>query len=414
MDVSNANGQKSRYAAEFIRSYVVPLSLESCDERKPSCSHFKRFQSRCSFLTAPLTTLPAADLEPRPLKTSPRPLDVDYDDGCNAPKPVEGLLTLEVNNLELLHFYATTTSFTLSDHPELQKIWQQVVPRIAFTHHFLLHAILAFSALHLARVQPERKISLYNEASVHHSTGLKMFRSIMPNISQENCDACFAFSSIITAYAWASSNQTGKLFFSDSSAPEEEFTVEWVSLLRGVHALLKAAGQWMMDGPMKSLLKPRHIDLESARALDPEASTMLTALRQLWESPHANIDNEDKAALDESLILLQEAYGLIASSSVDVDIDNILVVYGWPIQVPEAFLAMVKEQKSEALVLLAYYSLLLNKVDHLWYMNGMSRSLLRSIHNKIGEEWESWMSWPLKNLVLTEFKNQDHGKTGDF
>lgn len=313
---------------------------------------------------------------------------------------------MEVNNLELLHFYTTTTSLTLSNRPELQQIWQQVVPRIAFTHHFLLHGILAFSALHLARSQPERKTLLYTEASAHHDIGLRMFQIAMSNITPQNCDACFAFSSIIAAYAWASSDQNGDLFFSDLSASEENFNVEWISLLRGVHTLLKAAGEWMASGSMKLLLQPRHIDPELARAADPEVSAKLTTLSQLWDSSPGKLDFHEVEVLNKTLNLLHEACGLVASSSINREIDVILVVYGWPIQVPEAFFTMITEQKPEALIVLAHYSLLLNKVNQLWFTKGMSRRLLKTIHSKLGKEWESWITWPLQNLVLTEFEDQ--------
>lgn len=311
-----------------------------------------------------------------------------------------------MSNLELLHFYTTTTSLTLSSRPELQQIWQHVVPRIAFTHHFLLHGILAFSALHLARSQPERKALLSTEATAHHDIGLRMFQIAMSNITPQNCDACFAFSSIIAAYAWASSNQSGDLFFSDSSAAEESFNVEWVSLLRGVHTLLQVAGEWMADGSMRLLLQPRHMDHELARAADPEASAKLTALCQLWDSSPGKLYVHDVEILNNTLALLHEAYGLVASSSIDNEFDVILVVYGWPIQVPEAFFTMVKGQKPEALIVLAHYSLLLNKVNQLWYVEGMSRRLLKTIHSKLGKEWESWIAWPLQNLVQTEFGDE--------
>ncbi|RDW83519.1 hypothetical protein BP5796_05010 [Coleophoma crateriformis] len=316
------------------------------------------------------------------------------------------MISLEVKNLELLHFYTTTTCFTLSSCPELQHIWQQVVPRIAFTHHFLLHGILAFSALHLACSQPDRKTLLYTEASAHHNIGLGMFRNAISDITPQNCDACFTFSAINAAYAWASSDQTGNLFFSDTLVPEEHSNLEWASLLRGVYTLLKAAGGWMASGSMTLILQPRYMEPGSAKAADPEVGARLTALSQLWDSPTEKLNVSDVEVLNETLALLIEACGLVALSSIDRQIDMILVVYGWPIKVPEAFFAMVKGQKPEALVLLAHYSLLLNRVDHLWYMHGMSRSLLRTIHRKIGKEWESWIAWPLQNLVLTEFNDQ--------
>jgi hypothetical protein len=313
----------------------------------------------------------------------------------------------EVNNLELLHFYTTTTSLTLSTRPELQQIWQKVVPQIAFTHHFLLHGILAFSALHLARLEPERKAVLYAEASTHHEIGLRMFQVAMTNITPENCDACFAFSSIIAAHAWASSDQTGDVFFPDLSASSERINVEWVSLLRGVHTLLIAAGEWMASGPMRLMLQPRYMDPDQVRAADPEVSANLTALSQLWQSSPGNEDVADAEVLDNTLALLHEAYGQVASSSTDPEIDVVTVVYGWPIKVPEVFFTMVKEQKPEALIVLAHYSLLLNKVNQFWYIKGMSRRLLKTIHGKLGKEWETWIAWPLQHLILTEFEDQE-------
>lgn len=315
-------------------------------------------------------------------------------------------MSLGRNSLELMHFYTTETSFTLSNRPELQQIWQRAVPRMAFTHDFLLHGILAFSALHLARQEPERKALLYTEASAHHNIGLKMFRTAICNVTPQNCDACFAFSAIIAAYAWASSDQAGDLFFSDASISDGKSNVEWVSLLRGVHTLLKVAGDWMADGSMKNILESRSLDPEVCRAADPEAGVRLSALSQLWVSSSDTFDLDDLKTLDETLALLQEAWGLVALSASDSKVDTILVVYGWPIKVPEAFFAMIKEQRPEALIVLAHYSLLLNKVDQLWYMQGMSRRLLQTIHSKIGKEWESWIAWPLQDLVLTEFGGQ--------
>lgn len=278
---------------------------------------------------------------------------------------------------------------------------------MAFTHHFLLHGILAFSALHLAHSQPERKTELYAEASTHHTIGLRMFQVAISNITPQNCDACFAFSSIIAAYAWASSNQRGDLFFSDTLVPTEKSSVEWVSLVRGVYTLLEAAGEWMTSGSMTLILQPRQVDPKLARAANSEVGAKLTALSQLWESSPERFDTNEVDVLNETLDLLHEACGLVALSSTDREIDIILVVYGWPIKVPEAFFTLVKKQKPEALILLAHYSLLLNKVDQLWYMKGMSRRLLQTIHSRIGKEWVSWMTWPLQDLVLTEFKHRE-------
>lgn len=310
----------------------------------------------------------------------------------------------EVKDIELLHFYTTTTSLTLSNRPELQRIWQNVVPQIAFTHDFLLHGILAFSALHLARSQPERRSLLHAEATVHHDIALRGFRSAMSNITPQNCDACLAFSTIIAAYAWASSNGTGTLFFSDLSVGEETSNVEWSGLLRGVLTLLNVAAEWMASSSLKLILlptEPRPTD-ES----DSELSVKLRALSQLWELFPGVFSGNEVDALNDTLALLLEGCALVESSS---EIDLVTILYAWPIKVPEAFLNMVRELRPEALIVLAHYSLMLNKANQIWFMQGMSRRLLKTIHNKIGKEWESWIAWPLQELVLTEFSHQGEG-----
>lgn len=283
---------------------------------------------------------------------------------------------------------------------------------MAFTHHFLLHGILAFSALHLSRSQPERKILLYAQASTHHDTGLRMFQAAMNNLSPQNCEACFTFSSIIATYAWASSDQTGDLFFSDPSVSEGKSNVEWVNLLRGVYTLLQAAGEWMASGSFQSILQPRSTNPEEVRAADPEVDAKLAALSQLWESSPGKFGLDDKKLLNETLSLLRHSCGLMALSSTHQEIDMIGVVFAWPIKVPEAYFVMVRKRVPEALILLAHYSLLLNSVDKLWYMRGMSRRLLQTIHSKIGDELESSISWPLQELIVMEFKGQDERNGG--
>ncbi|KAG7451700.1 uncharacterized protein BT62DRAFT_261992 [Guyanagaster necrorhizus] len=53
--------------------------------------------------------------------------------------------------LELMHHYSTSASYSLSSDPEASRIWSSVIPKMAFDpqNQYLLHAILAFSALHM-------------------------------------------------------------------------------------------------------------------------------------------------------------------------------------------------------------------------------------------------------------------------
>jgi hypothetical protein len=303
-----------------------------------------------------------------------------------------GSLVFGLNDFELLHFYTAHTSVTVSTIPERQAIWQHVIPPMAFTHHFLLYGLLAFSALHLARVQPERKVSLFAQASSYHEIGLRLFRVAILDINRQNCDACFAYASILVVYTWASSDQTGDLFF---SAAGGSINTGWAPLLRGVHSLISVTGDWIATGALGVMLYPFSMDLKLAIQANAEVSAKLTALRTLWSSPNTKFSPADVKALKETLALLHEAHGLMISSSEQCPVDLISIVLAWPIRLPEAFLIMVNQQIPEALVVLAHYSLLLSKVEHVWFIQGMRSHLLRMIQDRVGVEWESWILWLL-------------------
>ncbi|KAE8453290.1 hypothetical protein EG329_011357 [Mollisiaceae sp. DMI_Dod_QoI] len=312
-------------------------------------------------------------------------------------------LELEVRNLELLHFFTTTTSLTLSNIPEQQQIWQQVVPQIAFAHPFLLRVILALSAIHLGRLNPERRSTLCPVATLHHTAGVILFRTAMPNITAENCDACFAFSTLLVIYAWSSSCQTGDLFFVDSSKTDGG-TVEWVVLLRGCHNLLQLACSWLKEGPLKPLLL-LHIEERGLPAIpELENSSKFRTLAALWDKSRTHLSVAEAEALEEALSFLIEVHAQLSLRNRVVD--QVGTTLSWPIRVRDSYIAMVSQQKPEALVVLAHYCLLLNKIDHFWFMAGMSRHLLQTIHRTLGKEWEIWIAWPLQDLVLSEFKNQ--------
>ena len=134
------------------------------------------------------------------------------------------------------------------------------------------------------------------------------------------------------------------MFFSDTSVPEENPNVEWSSLLRGAHTLLKAAGAWMTSSSMKLILRSRYIELEQARAADPEVSSKLTALSSLWDSSPGKFYVNDVEALNETLTLLHEAWGLVALSSIDHEIGMVLVVYAWPLKYLKLFLLWSKSK----------------------------------------------------------------------
>ena len=282
-------------------------------------------------------------------------------------------------------------------------MWQHVVPQIAFSHSFLLYGLLAISASHLARLAPDRMASLSADASVYHATALPMFRSALLGINSQNCHACSAFAALIAVYKWASVDNTDALFFADTANQVEVDTVEWVQLLRGSGSVIRCYYQEITQGPLGPILQWDNA-AESSAETNPEDSARFTALEQLWDGAPDRFSAVEVDALKEALRWLKIIYTMISRPNDNTDAASDAL--SWPVRVPALYLLMVNKRQPEALIVLAHFCLLLNKVEDFWWIRGMSRHLLQKIHHTLGKEWETWISWPLQDLILCEFRKQ--------
>lgn len=70
------------------------------------------------------------------------------------------------------------------------------------------------------------------------------------------------------------------------------------------------------------------------------------------------------------------------------------MIFVWPIAIPQTYLKLLGERKPEAMVILAHYSALLQRLDDQWFMKGWARYLVKQIETALEEEWQPWLCWP--------------------
>ncbi|KAH8768713.1 hypothetical protein F5882DRAFT_442365 [Hyaloscypha sp. PMI_1271] len=381
-----------------------------CDEVKPSCGTCTRYSSPCTF--------PARLSTPQNSTSSRSPSLIPHSPQPSFTNPASNT-PFNTQHLELLHLYTTTTVYTFTTLPARAQIYQHIVPQLAFRHPFLLSGILALSALHLSHLHPARKDQLHRDAVEYHDVALKGFKQELGSITKENCEALYVFSTFLVVCAWAGSEGKGNLFFSEREGEgaegEEGGTAEWVNLLRGSRTLARDCYAWVMDGPVRTFIQlyndqPKFFDL-------PEEDTArFAALETLW-GPESAFTRAEKEALSEALRHLKEIYAMLLHyGATSQKLCTIAMTIAWSTITPDTYISLVSQRCPEALVLLAHYCLLLSKIDNVWWLNGISRHLLRSVCRMIGKvgnardggegKWEAWISWPLQELVLTEFRGE--------
>jgi hypothetical protein len=115
------------------------------------------------------------------------------------------------SDLELMHHYCTVTCNALTIREDARHIWRVVVPVEGYSNKYLMHGILAISALHRAYLFPTQKENNIKASSYHQAAALKEFRELISSpIDPSNWQPVFCFASMITLYICATRIRLGE------------------------------------------------------------------------------------------------------------------------------------------------------------------------------------------------------------
>lgn len=290
---------------------------------------------------------------------------------------------LNLRDLELMLQWCTSTYTTLSRDESTREAWQVIVPQEAVSQPFLMHGMLALSALHIARLSSDNRRSTYMGIAVgHQNKALALFRPVLGCIDASNCNATFALSSIITAFGFGFPQPSGPM---DTLASVEDLYQVFL-LSRGMQHVLNVSQNWVLDGALRTLIK---LDDYNA-GLPDDAKLAIQRLRELNDSlVTSDLYHEPdvyRKTIDELEIVLDRIYG-------NPTRPNIAVM--WSIKIPQRYLDLLREHKPMALVILAHYCVILHHLRKHWWFEGWSVRVLGEIWSHMNAEWRPWISWAM-------------------
>ncbi|KAK2877219.1 hypothetical protein FQN49_001343 [Arthroderma sp. PD_2] len=301
--------------------------------------------------------------------------------------------SLNLDDLELLHHYTTKTYQTLSNNNEHEDIWKNIIPAEAIKHPFLMHGLLALAALHLIECSDpddegsHRRYSAL--ASKHQNLALAAFRPQLNNITPSNCNAVFAFSSLIAALAFAFSRNDRNTHSGD---PVEQ-AIQDFFLFRGVDKVLHTQWTRIVKGKLGALVR-RPSDPSSAHPLSKDVIDNLDYLHGCNGDGAAHIPSEEKGIYNHAIRELRMSFERSPSSWEGV--------FRWPMVVPESYLGLLHLRKPMALVILAHYCVILSRLDLCWWSEGWSRHLFEAIYKSLHPSWRQLVEWPMQMIGLTD------------
>ena len=301
-------------------------------------------------------------------------------------------------------------------------MWQYEIPHQAKIHSFLMHNILSTSAYHLccayARPLPwqqERSqdvspftgesppVAPFQGVSPGHTRwqirqsnryerfALEQqrlaFQTYIPSLralTSHNQEALCAASALLSLNGLASTQNRycPPTLRSQHSSPIDDW-LEVSVLVRGVNTVVQNAGTSIMDGALQPLLRHRRVepssdgiedDVESQvrRLVPPHVLSALNALAPAID--HCTSSEADREILHEALRLLRASFAIVA-----VNPEHESIVMAWSILLDVQFFPFVKRREPMALILLAYWTVLLGKFRHRWWVGGLSITILRHI-----------------------------------
>ncbi|KAH6888450.1 hypothetical protein B0T10DRAFT_606840 [Thelonectria olida] len=304
-----------------------------------------------------------------------------------------------ISDIELTHHYTAVAHRTLySPCPHAYTALQQDVPREALTSPLLLHQLLAFSALHLAYLNPEDRHQYLIQASQHQSITITNMTPVLtkPDVST-SCHALYASSIFVIISAFGTFPSCDK--YNDRACPLDSL-VDIFVLIEGMRIILHSSDEQLRSGPLKALLSRCSCSSPQPRKhLRPIASRLAELGTQIEKGTFDLPEAEQEVLLD-ALNSFRAAIKKLVDTPRMMATPELRVVFGWPMRLSNAYFALLRRRHPLSLAILSYYCVLLrSREDNYWFLEGWATALIQAMEQSLaGSPWEELIRWPVDTI----------------
>ncbi|KAK5127661.1 hypothetical protein LTR85_007002 [Meristemomyces frigidus] len=309
-------------------------------------------------------------------------------------RPLPGQDANWMLDLQLMHHYLTHTKYILTEHHDMAHIiqlWQEEMPKVALTSDYCMHALLGFAALHKAHLEPMQAPMLRTCAVDHLDKALVLYREHGQPTTAENADAKFGFTWLVALFAYAV----------PPSVPPIDAMVELMLLVKGIDTVLSETWFWVSQGPFAPILAagpqvpftqpPEGYSLPEGMDFGLNHLDYMLGVDAMMP--------DDRTACALILAELKQMYDIVLKQQGQSSIASILM---FPKQDSAPFSALIKRRTPQALIILAYYCVLLDVLNSRWWIHGWAARVIRDIMETLDEEWQTWIEWPVQSVLLKQ------------
>ncbi|KAH9227505.1 hypothetical protein K456DRAFT_1775164 [Colletotrichum gloeosporioides 23] len=336
--------RKSRFGCKECKQRHV-----KCDESRPSCVNCSTALRRCSYLDTE-TTLPSPSAF---MYQCPSPAASTESSAAAAGSiPIEQPLyrpqypptePYDLLHMELLFHFEHELGAEMEFGDSTREKFQRMSIKQALGTPYLMDELLALSAAHMSTLPGKDQAFYRAEATRLQTRALSQFNLAKAEVSNDNFLAIFLYST------WLGQHVLFDTFIHQGNfATVLDKLVHCMNLHRGIRTIV--AGSWsILRGHLVAHLGPDSPFVDSI-IIEPDAMERGT-----------------------------ECAGL-----------------EWSIRVPTEYVNLLDQRRPEALVVLAYWAVLLHLSREYWAYANAGKALVQSISAHLGTYWSEWLAWPQK------------------
>jgi hypothetical protein len=381
-----------------------------CDELTPACRKCAVAGRRCSYLVSlpalptpaqstpsPIASTLASTLSPPAVGGTPAAAHAhDVHDAHDASAalfdPALAAQQYSMVHLELLdhlrtHFMAVTRPV----QPDVARVLELAF-REGLQAPYLMDQLLALAAAHKSTVVDAKLRPLYRTESARLQTrALAHVNLAADAVTDDNSLALFVFSTVLGHHVLFDAlsspvdlssmlNKLGQCFDLHHGI-RVTASKAWARIYPALHGDdLGQQNHWMAN---------EHATNAATGAV---CDTLLLRLQQSALEQHAIDEYSD------TVKILQYLFDSVHS----LPFRTAIAAQEWLVRVSQGYITLFRQRQPEALIVLAYYAVLLHYARDYWAVGNSGSFLIHSISSHLGDYWADWLAWPKQELERTQ------------
>ncbi|KAK8920427.1 hypothetical protein H634G_02413 [Metarhizium anisopliae BRIP 53293] len=371
------------------------------DDRSPSATAWNSSDARTP-RTPSDTALPQLSRtqshpttsEPSPLPSFGESFPQSYEPSWSDPP----LFTADHLSL-LYHITLTRDSFFMTPGQDTDIL--EMALRFASSHPYFIDEVLALAALHKATTtSPSDPAPLLHVATELQTRAIARFTRISSTLPPDDMASSiprFLFAATLSLHDLADTLSSVRALHHSQFHVFVNRFVDCFRIHHGVRAIIRPTWQHLVASELEPLLTLTHkarMDVEPGARGESKGGHECRPLHDLLDS--SDLGPATVTACREAVDRLQWAFDMYRDLPTPVAGPHAASAFS--VTVSTDYLDVLRRLQPEAVVVLAYYGVLLHRCRHFWIFGDAGAFVVRAIAQHLGAYWQGVMAWPLSTV----------------